>query len=292
MSMNKANNPLVKGTLLALLGFFFMAVFGIFTKKAYESGEAIWTSFIAYAVSTVGITLFIIPKGFTFLKSNNYPFLIGRAVFGTAASFLYMLSMSYIPIINSTLLFNTAPIFIPILSIVWLKKEIQNVVWLAVALGFIGIIVIIHPGESIFTKPGNMIALLSGMSLAIAYLLMKLLTDTDPGVRIIFYYLFIGTLLQLPLLLFTPHWPPLETAIYAAISGIFLLIAQLSLVRAYLYADASQVGVYQYSSVVFVGLLEWMIWGVTPTLIDLLGMVIVSIAGIIIIRSNHTLSSR
>lgn len=287
---NKTTPPqqrsLRKGLLLAILAFFCMAIFGVLTKLAYEPNKEIWISFITYLTGTIGITTFIAPKGMTYLKSNHYGYLYGRALFGTAASFLYMISLNFTSIVNSTLLFNTAPIFIPLLTVFWLKKPVLNTIWYAVIIGFIGILIIIKPGRDMLTEPGNLIGLLSGMSLAIAYLLMKLLTGSDPGYRIIFYYLFIGTLAQLPLLYFAGPFPSSKALTYSVASGLMLLLAQLALVRAYLYADASQVGVYQYSSIMFVAILEWLLWGFAPSFSDLLGMLLVIIAGIIIIRTN------
>ncbi len=281
---------IIKGSLFAIFAFFCMAIFGILTKEGYKSGSAIWVSFITYSIATVGISILILPQGMAALKSKHYSYLIVRAVIGTVASFLYMISMRYISIINSTLLFNTAPLFIPLISILCLKIPVQKNVGYAVALGFIGILVIIKPGSDIFTDPGNVIGLLSGVALAIAYLIMKLLTSTETGLRIIFYYFSIGMLIQSPLLLFATPLPSLENFSYALFSGIFLLLAQLGLVKSYTYATASQVGVYQYSSIVFVGIIEWLMWGKTPGLLDFVGFILVAIAGIIIIRSRATLN--
>lgn len=268
-----------------------MALFGIFTKIAYGGGGAIWVSFITYLVGAAALAPIIARKGFAFLQSTHYPYLVGRAAIGTLASFLYMLSMHDIPIVNATLLFNTAPIFIPFLAVFWLRIPVSRGIWLAVVLGFIGITVIIHPSAEIFTQQGNMIALGSGISLAIAYTLMKLLTPTDPAARIIFYYLTIGTLMQLPLLFFAGPAPAVESCLYAALCGVLLMLSQFLLVKAYTYAEASQVGVYQYSSVVFVGILNWIIWGQIPATMDLLGVLLVATAGVIIIYSGNNIKN-
>lgn len=291
-NFDKGHSPvelnIVRGSLYALVGFFFMAVFGILTKEALESGSAIWVSFYAYVAGVTPLCFYVFYKGFEYLKSEHYPYLIGRAVFGCLASFLYTISINYIPIVNSTLLFNTAPIFIPILSILFLKAHIKKSIWLAIAIGFIGIIFIIRPTGAIFTQVGNLIALASGISLAVAYLLMKLLTASDPGIRIIFYYLGIGALVQIPLILFAGAQPDIRSVIFSGISGIMLLISQLALVNAYRYALASQVGVYQYCSVVFVGLLQWWIWGAVPNVWDFIGVLLVTIAGVMIIKKSKS----
>lgn len=233
---------IVRGSAYAIFAFFCMAIFGFFTRAAYTPGMEIWVSFITYVIATIGCIL-LMPKKIVFLKSEHYGRLIGRAVFGTAASFLYMLSLNKISIINATLLFNTAPIFIPLLALFWLKIPVSSRVWVAVALGFLGIIAIIKPSSDIVTQPGNLIGLAAGLSLAIAYLLMKLLTATDPGLRIILYYFGIGTLLQIPLLFFTSTFPSMHSFLFSILSGIMLLLAQIGLVKAYSYAEASEVGI-------------------------------------------------
>lgn len=281
---------IIKGSSYAVAAFFLMAIFGILTKIAYSHGSAIWVSFITYLTGSAALVPVLVTRGIGFLRSDHYGYLYGRAIFGTAASFLYMLSMKYIPIVNATLLFNTAPIFIPFLAIFWLKNPVTPRVWLAVLLGFIGIVVIIRPTEEIFTQEGNLIALASGIALAIAYTMVKILSPTDPASRIIFYYLFIGTLLQLPLLYIAGPLPPLDTCLLAAICGLVLMIVQFLLVKAYTYAQVAHVGVFQYASVVFVGILNWMIWNIIPPPIDLLGVALVTIAGIMIIRSQKKVS--
>ncbi len=281
------NSNILKGSVLALLAFFFMALFGILTKKALQSSHFIWVSFYAYLTAALFLLPYIIHQGISFLKSEHYGLLLGRAFFGTFASLLYTLSIQYIPIVNSTLLFNTAPIFIPLITVLFLKARVPKSVWLAVFLGFIGIVIIIHPTKEIFTQVGNLLGLLSGIFLAIAYLMMKILTDTEFKVRIIFYYLAIGCLIQAPFLPFFEH-PDSYGAFYADMSGIALLTAQLLLVSAYKFADASELGVYQYASVVFVGLMDWMIWNMAPPVIDIVGILLVTLAGYIIMRKGST----
>lgn len=282
---------IVKGSLYALAGFFCMALFGILTKQALIGGSAVWVSFIAYLTGTCLLMPYIVSQGIGYLKSNHLNLLLGRALFGTVASFLYTVSIYYIPIVNGTLLFNTAPIFIPLLSLLFLHAKIEKKIWIAVIIGFVGIIVIMRPTEAIFMQTGNLIAIFSGISLAVAYLMMKLLTSSDPGVRIIFYYLGIGTLLQIPCLIFFGSVPPIDSILYAIVSGLVLVAAQLFLVTGYRYAEASQIGIYQYTSIVFVGLLDWLFWGATPNSMEIMGILLVAAAGVIIIRSGNKKSN-
>lgn len=281
-----AISNLVTGSLYAILAFFLIAIFGILTKMALNGGSPFFVSFIIYGVGTLLLIPYIAKKGFSFLKSEHYFKLIGRAVFGTIASLTYTISIQYIPIVNGTLLFNTAPVFIPFLMMLFLNKKIQKSTWIAVFMGFIGIIVIVKPTTTIFMEPGNLIALFSGFSLAIAFVLMKLLTATEPIARILFYFFSIGTLIQVPGLFFSESTPTSESVTYSLVGGFILFLGQIALVKGYKYADASKIGIYQYTSVIFVGFFEWMLWDVVPTGGEFMGVLLVMLAGIIIIRNG------
>ncbi len=160
-----ADKPdLRKGSLYVLAAFFFMAVFGVLTKEATLAGGApLWVSFITYGSGALLMLPVLFRNGWSFLKTQHIGYHFGRAAFGVSASFLYMLSMEHISMVNATLLFNTTPIFIPLLSILFLGAVVTKRTWLAIGIGFIGIILIIRPSEQIFTQPGNHIGLASGI---------------------------------------------------------------------------------------------------------------------------------
>ncbi len=284
--MDNEKTNLIKGSFLVTCGFFCMAVFGILTKIAYQNDSGIWISFITYAASTLFLLPIVLSKGLSFLYSERFKYHFLRAAFGCSASFLYMLSMHYIPIVNGTLLFNTAPIFLPILAILFMNEKVTGFVWLAILLGFIGIIIIIKPTTEIFHQYGDIIGLASGICLAVAYLMIKILSSTDPSLRIVFYYFFISLILQIPLLWFAGDIPPLKESTFAALAGLALVLAQFFIVAGYKLAPVSKVGVFQYTSVVFVALLEWMLWGNVPTFSDLIGIILVATAGFFIVRSR------
>jgi len=275
------------GSFYALLAFFCMALFGILTKIALKEGSPLWVSFISYIAGAMLLLPYIARAEFGYLASNNYSFLFGRAFFGTLASFLYTLSIKSIPVVNGTLLFNTAPIFIPVLGTLFFQTKIAKSIWVAVSFGFLGVIVIIKPTAAIFTQTGDLMGIASGLSLAIAYLLMKRLVATDPVIRIIFYYLALGAVLQAPWLYLEETTPAFKSILYAISGGVALLTAQILLANAYRYALASEVGIYQYTSVIFVGLLSWLLWGIVPPTRDLIGIVLVIIAGVVIIRGGN-----
>jgi len=67
------------------------------------------------------------------------------------------------------------------------------------------------------------------------------------------------------------------------------MAAELSLIRAYRYATASAIGVYQYCAVAFIAVYGWVIWKHSPGMLDIIGITLVCAAGIFIITSSSNL---
>ncbi len=277
---------LLKGSLYALTAFLCMAIFGVFTKAASAHGGDLWVSFGTYLTGLLVLLPFVYNSGLVFFKTQHFSYHFGRAAFGLSASLLYMFSMHTIPIVNATLLFNTVPIFLPILAMLFLKATVSKQTWYAIGLGFLGIIIIIRPTEAIVTQAGDLLGLTSGVFLAVAYLLIKQLTPTDPAMRITFYFFLLATCMQVFLLPFAGPLPEWSALGFAALAGLAFVLAQACLAKGYLFAKASQVGVYQYTSLVYVGIIDWVVWDVVPPTVDLLGVLLVLVAAVIIIRSR------
>lgn len=277
-----------KGCLYIILGFFFMAAFGAFTKEATLKGSELWASIICYAVSLLIQTLVVGRAGFEILKTQHFSFHFCRAFFGVTASLLYFVAMYYIPLLNATLLFNTTPIFIPILAIFMLGESVTPKIWFSIFVGFIGILFIIRPDASSFGQPGDFIGLASGFFLAVAFVYVKKLTKTDSPNTINFYFFCIATLLQIPLLFFFGNFPSQKTILLSICGGLMLFLMQTFIVKAYQYAEASKIGVFQYSSVVFVGIIDWLIWGIVPSWTVYVGIILVVMAGGMILRNQQS----
>ncbi len=73
---------------------------------------------------------------------------------------------------------------------------------------------------------------------------------------------------------------------WAVLAGAAMMGAQVCLAEGYRYADASEVGVYQYTTLIYVGIIDWVIWHVVPSPLDLVGVLLVLVAGMIIIRDK------
>lgn len=282
-----ADKNLVSGVLFALFGFFGMALFGALLKESSMGTSPFWTCFFAYLTALVLFVCLFGYKGISFYNTKRLPLHFARAFFGVLASIAYIAAMAYIPLLNATLLFNSTPLFIPIFSMILLKDRVGWPTWSAIFLGFIGITFIIRPHLDTLLEPGNLLGIGSGILLALAFVYIKMMTNTEPRERILLYFFALSTLMQFPFIPLYGPFPPLYSLFMACLAGVALVMAQWGIVKAYERAPASSVGIFQYSAVVFIGIIDWLIWHATPTLFDVIGTIIVILAGALILTIKN-----
>lgn len=278
---------LIKSCIFSLIAFFFLALMGLFIKGAVLHGATPFqTTFVAY-VFAASLTLpFIACKGMAFFKTERIGIHFLRTACGVSATLFYVYAIQKIPVVNATLLFNTAPIFIPILGIFILNQPVTKREWIAIFIGFIGVILVVQPTSDIFHDLAGLVGLLAGACLAMAFICIKKLNATEPLLRIVAYFFLFSNMILLPFLFFSKMEFTQETFLLSLAVGCSLLTTQLCLIKAYQYGKPAKVGVFQYTAVVFVGFSEWLIWGKHPSTMVLAGILIVAMAGSVIILNR------
>jgi len=186
-----------------------------------------------------------------------------------------------LPLVNAVTLTNTAPLFLPILALVWLKLIVSKKRFLAAGLGFLGVVVLLRPTGDIVAM-GSLLGLASGLFGAVALLSVRILSKTESTETILSYYFLIGAGLSFFPVFF--DWKPIHEPIqwlYVILSGLCALVYQFTLTKAYTHAPATKVGTIGYLAVVFSGLLGWWIFAEVPDLWVLAGAILIVVGALI-----------
>ncbi|HMO49788.1 MAG TPA: DMT family transporter [Kiritimatiellia bacterium] len=202
-----------------------------------------------------------------------------RALSGVLAMYCFFFAIARLPLAEAVTLNFTSPLLIPILAYAVLREAITRRIAGLLALGFCGALLIIKPGFSDLPI-GALAGLLSALFAAFALVNIRKLASTEPAFRIVFYFALIGSLISLPPMLFMWKTPDLFQAALLAGVGAGATLGQWLLTRGYASAPAGQIGYFQYSAVVFAGLMDWWLWHESPDLASVIGMVIICAAGI------------
>lgn len=270
----------IKAACLMVLSSVAIAIMSALGKAAAPLINTAIVVFFQNLISFLIILPWALRKQAGGVKTLQTRWHIVRAITGAGAWYAMFLAMRFTSMSNAVLLIYSAALWIPLLSWLVLKQSISGKVWCGVAIGFIGIVLILHPGNGNAFNPGDLIALAAGFGFAIALLTVGQLNQTEPPFRILFYYFLFSSLLFLPLAI--SHWQSfsLKGWIYLVGIGVSLAVSQLLVILAYQLASATRLSPFMYSTLLFTAILDWLIWQQVPTIWMIAGMLLVVLGGL------------
>lgn len=197
-----------------------------------------------------------------------------RGLAGLLTLLLLYYSIKFIPLVDAVLLNTTYPIFIPIIYWLIMRVSTSWKTWIGVLLGFIGIAFVLKPGHELFDT-ASIMALLSGITAAIAIVSTRILSKTESPRLITFYYFVLTTIISAFLVAIDWHMPSLYTLIILLAIGLVATLYQIFLTSALSKAPARLVSPLMYSAIIFSGIIGWLFWGNVPDMFSLIGTLLV-----------------
>lgn len=215
--------------------------------------------------------------------ATRFPWLhIVRGVSGCGCFYLFYLSMQHVPLVDATLMRSSAPLMVPFIVLVWFGERVPPARWLPLGIGFVGITLILKP-EVDGIDPWHMTALFSGLGLAVSMVSTRLLAQSEPEGRVLFYYFLISLLFILPFWLYHIEPIPLPALPWLLFVGAAMYFTFVLYNRAYSYVSASILAPTNYFGVLFAGVIEWVVWQHIPDLRGLLGIALVITGGVLVL---------
>ena len=267
-------------------GFLF-ACMGALAKWAAATLPSDVVVFFRAAIGLLVLLPWMLRRGLPSLATAHMRWHLSRGLAGLAAMYCFFYAVAHLPLGEAILLNYTTPLFIPFIALWALGEQPTRRVWAGIAIGFVGLVLILKPGMALFS-PAALVGVAAGFLAAIAMVSIRRLGRTEPTIRIVFYFSVIATVgAAVPLLW---RWrlpaPNLWLALIAV--GVIATAAQLLLTRAYRIAPAAQIGPFIYVSVVFATAIGWAVWGQMPDTVSAAGMALVIVAGIAMLRTPAT----
>ena len=275
-----AQGEAVLGSVLIVIAFLCVAVMSAFGKAA----AGVPTGVVVLFQSGISLLLLLpwaLRHGVGELRTTRLPMHVVRALSGLLSQALFFLAVKNMALVDAVLLVNAAPLFIPFVALVWLRTRITPVVATGLVIGFVGVLLILRPNSTLFTNPAALLAIAAALCSAIALVSVNRLSSTDKPDAILFYYFLISTIAAAPFAIHGWRMPAGIEWDYLAGIGIFMALAQLFIILAYQRATADRLAPFNYSVVVFSGLIGWLVWGNVPGLLAVTGIILVCAGGII-----------
>ena len=237
--------------------------------------------------------LFLIPKDryLDFYKTTR-PFLhFKRCLAGLIALVSIFVALRNLPLATVVSISFAAPIFITIFSIFLLDEKVGLYRWMAVLVGFLGIIFITEPGFSALNLY-YIYPIIFCLGLSYVAIAIRKLSTTEPPWLISFFFSF--SIMLLSFLSFYQGWilPSLIDLFLLSMIGILGGLANLWLSQSYKYSEVSLVSPLKYLALVFAIIFGYFIWNEIPSVKTLLGALLVIISSIIIFRREMYLKKK
>jgi drug/metabolite transporter (DMT)-like permease len=249
------------------------------TKVSVAGVPILMGVWFRYAFQALATTMVLLPRYGTALLRTEHPrYQLLRGSLLLASSVLAFLSLRYMPLAEFTSVVLIAPLVVTLLAASVLKEEVSPLRWALVAGGFVGTLVILRPGGTVFHW-----AILLPLGLVVTNAWFQVLTSrlarTEKPLTMHFYTGWVGTLIASIALPFV--WTSLSGQAWAllCLMGFMGTVGHFFLILAYQRAPASTLTPYLYAQIAFAMLGGWLVFAQLPDAASLAGMALIAVCG-------------
>jgi len=212
------------------------------------------------------------------LKTDHLRWHLLRAAAGLAAMYGFFYTISHLPLAEASIVKLTTPFFLPVIAFFWLGERLSRKTYWAIPVGFVGVLLIIKPGDQF--SYAALVGLGAAALASVAKVAIRRMAHTEPTTRIVFYFATLCSIATLPAAVINWHAPSLHLWLWIVALGLLGTAGQLLMTRAYQVAKPGQVGPYVYSSVLYAAILGWFFWGELLSVSSVLGCLLIIGAGL------------
>lgn len=187
--------------------------------------------------------------------------LIWRGAIGTAALLCVYAALAALPLASATVLQYLYPPFTALLAWLMLGERTGKRVVAAMALGWLGVLMVAQPGGSLaLAWQPVLIAVAGALFTALAYVSVRSLGQSEHPLVIVFYFPLVALPLSLPLVALNPVLPTPMEVLWLIGVGLFTQLGQVTLTRSLMALPAARATAISYVQVVFAGGWGWLLF--------------------------------
>jgi drug/metabolite transporter (DMT)-like permease len=272
-----------------LVAGFLFATMGVFVKLGsaqFGSAELAFYRSVITFVSMLGV---VRVRGGS-LRTRHLRMHVVRSIVGAISLMAYFHAIAELPLATAQTLNYTSPIFLAIASVAVLRERLSGRLAAAIALGFVGVALLLRPTFEQGNEAAALIGLFSGVLAAWAYLSVRTLGRMgEPDWRVVFWFGLVASVM-------CAAWQGATASFHAlrwdnlwvlAGMGVCGTGAQLAMTRAYRTGNTLVVGALSYSTLVFGAVATMLVWKERLAAAEWLGMLVIVASGILAMRAER-----
>lgn len=211
-----------------------------------------------------------------------------RASAGVLSTFCAIYAYSRLPLTSFYAIVFSGPLIVTALSVLWLGEKMDAKRWLAITVGFLGVLLVVHPNADALhgtsATAGRVAALLSIFCYALSVVMIRRIRIGESNLAFSFYGFVASTAISGTLLLIKggPEMSAIDFS-RLALSGLLSGTASICLMTAYHRSPVAVVAPFQYTQIFWGALAGWLLWHQLPNQRLIAGAVIIAVSGLFLI---------
>ena len=268
------------GIVFAIMAYFSFSLLDAVQKTAIIYHSVFQLLFIKYCfVLLLSLVESQRKKNYSFYKSGNLKIQILRSVLSIIESGCFVLSFRYLSLADAHSIASLTPVLVVALSAIILREQVSLKTWVAIFVGFIGVLIIMRPGLSIFDTK-SLIPLAGAFFLSIYQIVTRKASEKDSNETSLFYTSIVGIIFMGIIGYF--FWQPLieSSLIYFIAIGFFFSLGLYFQIIALSLARAGIIQPFHYTLIFWAIILGYIFYDDFPDIPTLIGGLVITISGI------------
>ena len=274
------------GILFAVAAYFSFSILDAFQKTAVINHSIFQLLFIKY-IFTLLLSCSEAKRknNYKFWQSNNVRLQVLRSFFSIIESGCFVLAFRYLSLADVHSVGSLTPVIIVALSALILKENVSPKTWIAIFVGFLGVLIILRPGLSIFDIK-SLLPLMAAFFLGLYQVVTRKVSKNDSTETSLFYTSLIGFIVM-SILAFV-YWQPLTLNSYFLFTGIgiFFSMGIYFQIIALSKARASIIQPLHYTLIFWAIILGYLVYDDLPNIPTIVGAIIIASSGIYVLRAG------
>lgn len=214
----------------------------------------------------------------------RWPLHLLRGVMSVFMMVTFAFALKELTLAKAYALFFVAPLLIAVFSIFMLGERVGRAQWLAIVIGFAGVLIVLKPDTHGFGLAGTLAVLCTALCYALSSVIVRILGRTDSTQSMMFWMT--GMLSVGATALALPDWQPIQRDHYWIILGVAFTgaVGQWGITEAFRRAPAASVAPLEYSGLAWVMLIDFFVWAAIPSWRTLAGAAVIIGSGLYLLR--------
>ena len=283
-------SPTARGLLWAAASGALFCMLNAVIRGLSQQLDAMQAQFLRYLFGILVMLPLMLRSGLASFRPNHMAGQFTRGAVHTVGLVLWFVALPKIPLADMTAIGFTGPLFVMIGAFLFLHEPMRWERWLATAIGFCGVLIVVGPklsGSGAGTGHYHLLMLASAPVFAVSFLITKVLTRSETAGTIVVWQAISVTLFSLPMALLVWRWPTASQWLAFAVSGVLGSGGHYCLTRSFRVADISSTQSMKFLDLVWSSLLGWLVFADLPTQTTLLGGGVICAATIWVARRER-----